>query len=61
MLANLLGANTAVAIDIGTGTVKAIELRRTRTGVEIGRVAVKEIPLVESETPEARTAAVIEA
>lgn len=60
MLANLFSAKKAIALDIGTGTVKAIELRRTRTGVEISRIFIKEIPLVEADTPEARTAAVIE-
>jgi type IV pilus assembly protein PilM len=60
MLANLFSAKKAIAVDIGTGTIKAVELRRTRTGVEIGRIFVKEIPFVETDTPEARTAAVIE-
>jgi type IV pilus assembly protein PilM len=60
MLADLFRAKKAVAIDIGSWTVKAVELTRTRTGVEIGRVAVKEIPLVESDTQEAHAAAIIE-
>jgi type IV pilus assembly protein PilM len=60
MLANLFSAKKAIAIDIGTGTIKAIELRKTRSGVEIGRIFLKEIPFVETDTPEARTAAVIE-
>lgn len=60
MLANLFSAKKAVAIDIGAGTVKAVEIRQTKTGVEIGRIIIKEIPFVESDTPDARTAAVIE-
>ncbi|MFB3897748.1 MAG: type IV pilus assembly protein PilM [bacterium] len=60
MLANLFSAKKAIAIDIGTGTVKAIEVHRTRSGVEISRIYIKEIPFVETDTPEARTAAVIE-
>ncbi|MCX7919810.1 MAG: type IV pilus assembly protein PilM [bacterium] len=60
MVGNLLSAKKMISLDIGSGTVKAVELRRTRNSVVIDRVAVKRIPFVESETSEARTATVIE-
>lgn len=60
MLADFLSAKRTVGIDIGTGTVKAVELQQTRTGVDVNKVAVKEIPFSESETPETRTATILQ-
>ena len=39
----MFGAKTIVGLDVGSSSIKAVELRKTRTGIEVAHLGLEPI------------------